>query len=97
MEEYQELFNYMSNEHDVALLQQDIDEIIRIVQKMQLDKGGNTIVDTKTYLEMKNNNEAIPEFKEVLEQYIYEFDQFDFSYSNVKQAKDLLKKYNTTH
>ncbi|EFK36777.1 Uncharacterised protein [Chryseobacterium gleum] len=97
MEEYQELFNYMSNEHNVTLLQQDMDEIIRIVKKIQLDKGGNTIIDTKTYLEMKNSNESIPEFKEVIQQYIYEFDQFDLSYSNVKLAKDLLKKYNTTH
>jgi hypothetical protein len=64
MEEYQELFNYMSNQHDVTLLQQDMDEIIRIVQKMQLDKGGNTIVDTKEFINLKEGNKSMIELLE---------------------------------
>lgn len=64
MEEYQELFNYMSNEHNVTLLEQDLDEIIRIVQKMQLDKGGNTIVDTKEFINIKESNKSMTELLE---------------------------------
>ncbi|WP_079242577.1 hypothetical protein [Chryseobacterium indologenes] len=64
MEEYQELFNYMSNEHNVTLLEQDLDEIIRIVQKMQLAKGGNTIIDTKSFLQIKESNKSMTELLE---------------------------------
>lgn len=46
---YQELFNYLSREHEVDLLESDMQHIVKIVYQMILDSG-MTIEDIKQEL-----------------------------------------------
>lgn len=53
--DYQELFNHMHNEHDVILLESEMQEIVNIVNKMQDDE------ETKLILEIEHNCEYYKE------------------------------------
>jgi hypothetical protein len=39
MSQYEELFDYLSKEHKVDLLEQDMQELVHIVNRMQFDNG----------------------------------------------------------
>ena len=38
MKEYQELFDYLANEHNLILVESELQEIINIVRRIGLDK-----------------------------------------------------------
>ena len=43
--DYQELFNYMRDEHNVILLDTDLHDIVKIVNKMQMDDARKNIIE----------------------------------------------------